>query len=229
MSKSVGDLPLKTLNGAERQYVETHGSALVLNTYLKAALGVALLAICVLSGGLWAVQAQASHVKPIIIRIDELGRPDVVPYDVATTYTPRPNELRSALHNFIRRHYSRRHGAVTQDFTESLFFLNPKLGESQERADNQALVKFLNNPAAEEIDVEVKNVKMLELGTPPFKAQVDFEKHFYQPGTRQQQKPIETYSAQLEFIVRDSVPAAFIPVNPLGLQITFLHLDEAFK
>jgi len=33
----------------------------------------------------------------------------------------------------------------------------------------------------------------------------------------------------LTFVVRDQVPAAVIPVNPLGLTITYFRVDQAFK
>jgi type IV secretory pathway TrbF-like protein len=228
MSNTVADLPVKTLNGAESRYVETYGSTLVQNTYLKGALGLALLALCGGIGLLYHVQTQAAQIKPIIVRIDELGRHDVVPYDVATNAAPRANELRHDLRTFIRQHYSRRHGAVGQDFAESLFFLEPTLSESADREHKPDIDKFLSTPSAEEVEIEIKQIKLVELTTPPFKAQVDFEKHFYQPASRAQQKKPELFTAQIEYRLRDSVPNDYVLVNPLGIQITYVHLDEAF-
>ena len=37
------------------------------------------------------------------------------------------------------------------------------------------------------------------------------------------------YVAQLDFVLRDAVPNAFIRVNPLGLQVTYFRVDQAFQ
>ena len=56
---------------------------------------------------------------------------------------------------------------------------------------------------------------------------VDFDKRYFNPGTRQERKR-ETYVAQIDFVLRDAVPNGFIRVNPLGLQITYFRVDQAF-
>jgi type IV secretory pathway component VirB8 len=35
--------------------------------------------------------------------------------------------------------------------------------------------------------------------------------------------------AQLTFVLKDQVPNAIVPVNPLGLAITYFRVDQAFK
>jgi hypothetical protein len=35
--------------------------------------------------------------------------------------------------------------------------------------------------------------------------------------------------AQLTFVLRDQIPNALIPVNPLGLTITYFRVDQAFQ
>ena len=73
MSATVADLNPKTIENAKRQFVELYGSALVMNTYLK----LALLLACLLALGLLALnfrtQAAAANVKPLVVRIDEVG------------------------------------------------------------------------------------------------------------------------------------------------------------
>ena len=86
---------------------------------------------------------------------------------------------------------------------------------------------FLTSPSADETEVDVKNVTFVDLSKAPYKASVDFEKVLYAPGTRQERKR-ETYVAQIDFALRDVVPNAFIRVNPLGLQITYFRVDQAF-
>jgi len=33
----------------------------------------------------------------------------------------------------------------------------------------------------------------------------------------------------MDFVLRDAVPNAFIRVNPLGIQITYVRVDQAFE
>jgi hypothetical protein len=35
--------------------------------------------------------------------------------------------------------------------------------------------------------------------------------------------------AQIDFVMRDHVPNEFIRVNPLGLQIAYFRVDQAFE
>src|SRR2546428_5360980 len=100
MSATVGDLNLKTLENAKRQFVELYGSALVMNTYLK----IALVLVSLLALGLLALnfrtQATYAHVKPLVVRIDDVGRAEAVQYD-ATVYRPQAPELRYFLTQFV--------------------------------------------------------------------------------------------------------------------------------
>lgn len=229
MAAIVADLNQKTPENAKRQFVELYGSALVMNTYLK----IALLLVGVVAVGLVALnfrtQANYAHVKPLVIRIDEVGRAEAVAYDAAT-YRPQAPELRYFLTRFVATHFSRLRATVQREYPDSLFFLDSRLGDATIAANDQTRVieTFLTNASADEIDIEVKNVTFAELGKPPYKAAVDFEMRYFAPGTRQERRR-ETYIAQIDFVLRDSVPNAFVRVNPLGLQITHFRVDQAFQ
>ena len=74
MSATVADLPPKTIENAKRHFVELYGSALVTNTYLRIALAlVSLLALGLLILN-FRTQATYATVKPLVVRIDEVGR-----------------------------------------------------------------------------------------------------------------------------------------------------------
>jgi type IV secretory pathway TrbF-like protein len=230
MLPTVADLPAKSIQSAQRQFAEIYGSALVLNTYLKLALLVVGLVALGLVGLNFKTQAAANHVKPLVIRIDAVGRAQAVSYDAAATYHPQPPELRYFLTQFIVKHFSRLRATLQRDFPESLFFLEPSLLETTMTRVNQThvLETFMGSGAGDEIDIEVRNVSLSELSKTPYKAAVDFEQVVYTTGTRSLRKR-ETYVAQLDFILNDSVPASFVPVNPLGLQITYFRVDQAFQ
>ena len=129
MNPTVADINPKTLDGAKRQFVELYGSALVMNTYLKIA--VVLLALVAL--GLVALNfrtvATYANVKPLVVRIDEVGRAEAVQYD-ATAYQPQPPELRYFLTQFVVKHFSRIRSTVQREYPDSLFFLEPTLADA---------------------------------------------------------------------------------------------------
>src|SRR5438105_14482112 len=129
MTEAVADLNPKTIENARRQFVERYGSALVMNTYLK----IALLLASLLALGLlvlnFRTQAKYANVKPLVIRIDDVGRAEAVSYDTAT-YRPQAPELRYFLTRFVATHFSRLRATIQRDYPDSLFFLDPALANA---------------------------------------------------------------------------------------------------
>jgi type IV secretion system protein VirB5 len=218
------------VENAKRQYVELFGSALVMNTYLK----IALLALSGVAIALVALNIQtarrASHVKPLVIRIDEVGRAQAVSYD-ALTYKPsgQAPELKYFLVQFVTKHYGRMRATLKQQYAESLYFLEAGLAEATIASDQktQAIEHFLTG-TSDEVEIQVKNVTLEQITQPPYRATVEFDRVYYSTGNRQEHAR-DTCVANLTFVVRDQVPNAAIPVNPLGLTITYVRVDQAFK
>ena len=229
MSAAVGDLNPKTLENAKRQFVELYGSALVMNTYLK----LALLLVSLIAVGLLALnyrtQAGAADLKPLVVRIDAVGRAEAVAYD-ASAYAPQAPELRYFLTQFVVKHFSRIRTTVQREYPDSLFFLDQALADATiaQNEQSRAMETFLTNPSSDEVDVVVQNVSLSELSKPPYKATVTFRKVFYTPGTRVERSQ-ESHVAQIDFVMRSHVPNDFVRVNPLGLQITYFRVDQAFE
>jgi len=229
MDPTVADINPKSLESAKRQFVEVYGSALVLNTYLK----IAVVLLALVSIGLVVLNLRTSgqyaNVKPLVIRIDDVGRAEAVSYD-ATRYRPQAPELRYFLTQFVIKHFSRIRPTVQREFPDSLLFLESSLAEATiaQNDKDRSIEAFVTNPSADEIDVSVQNVSLSELSTPPFKASINFQTVNYSPGTRQERER-RTYVAQVNFTLRDAVPNAFVRVNPLGLQIVYFRTDEAFQ
>src|SRR4029077_14108732 len=219
MSATVADLNPKTLDNAKRQFVELYGSALVLNTYLKIA--VVLLSLVALGLVFLNLRtaAHAAQMKPLVIRIDDVGRAEAVQYD-ATAYQPQAPELRYFLTQFVGKHFSRLRSTVQREYPDSLFFLEPALADATIAQNDQthALEAFLTNPAENEVDIAVQNVSLTEVRNPPYKAAVTFQKLLYTSGTRSE-RGHQTYVAQIDFVIRGHVPNEFVRINPLGLQV----------
>lgn len=229
MDATVADINPKTLENAKRQFVEVYGSALVLNTYLKVALTLVSLVAVGLVALNFHIASKYSQVKPLVIRIDDVGRAEAVAYD-ATRYQPQAPELRYFLTQFIVKHFSRIRATVQREYPDSLLFLEASLADATiaQNEQSRAMEGFVTNGTEDEIDVVVQNVSLSELTRPPFKAAISFQKVHYAPGNRQERSR-ETYVAQVDFIFRDQVPNEFVRVNPLGLQVVYFRVDQAFE
>jgi len=227
--EATSEISPKTMEGARRQFVELYGSALVMNTYLKIALVLVSLVAVALVALNYHTASRFANVRPLVIRIDEVGRAEAVQYD-ATRYQPQAPELRYFLTQFVVKHFSRIRSTVQREYPDSLFFLEPALADATIAQNDQsrALETFVTNPSSDEIDVQVQNVSLSELTKPPYKAAVTFQKVHYAPGTRAERQR-ETFVAQVDFSLRDHVPNEFVRVNPLGLQIDYFRVDQAFE
>jgi type IV secretion system protein VirB5 len=217
------------MESAKQQFVELYGSSLVLNTYLKIAVVLLSLVALALVGLNVHTASRFSDVKPVVIRIDEVGRAEAVRYDT-TGYTPQAPELRYFLTQFVVKHFSRIRSTVQREYSDSLFFLEPALADATMSQNDQSrsMEQFVTNPSADEVDIQVQNVSLSELAKPPYKASVTFQKVYFSPGTRTERQR-ETYVAQVDFALRDHVPNEFVRVNPLGVQIAYFRVDQAFE
>jgi type IV secretion system protein VirB5 len=212
---------------ARRRYVEQYGSTLVMNTYLQlAVLGLALVAIGLVVLNLHT-QRTFRQFKPLVIRIDDVGRATAVNY-ASLTYTPQAPELKYFLVQFVTKHYSRMRATVRQQYAESLYFLDGRLADATIEANKKTgtIERFLTS-GTEEIDVHVKNVTLEDLRQPPYRATVEFDQVWLSPATHSEVRR-ETYVAHLVFVMDDHVENARIPINPLGLTITYFRDDQAF-
>ena len=215
---------------AQARFVEVYGSAVVLNTYLK----VALLCVSLVAVGLVVVnlrtQARVAAYKPLVVRIDDVGRAQAVQYD-SLAYTPvgQAPELKYFLIQFVTTHYGRIRATVKEQYAESLYFLDAPLAEATLAADlrERTIETFLTS-TADEVEIQVRNVTLDQLATPPYTASVDFERIVYGLGSRQPRRR-ETAVARVTFVLSDQIPNAVIPVNPLGLAVTYVRVDQAFR
>jgi type IV secretion system protein VirB5 len=228
--KDTAPYQLPPIEDAKRQYVELFGSALVMNTYLK----IALLCVSLVAVGLLVLnvrtQAKYANVKPLVIRIDDVGRAQAVQYDTLT-YRPQGQapELRYFLTQFVTKHFARVRSTVREQYAESLFFLDAALVDATIAQDqrSQTIEGFLTS-TGDEVEIEVKNVTLENLDAPPYKAAVDFQKVYSGLGNHLE-RTRETYVAQITFVLLDQVPNNMVLVNPLGLTITYFRVDQAFK
>lgn len=227
MSETMANQPV--VNEAKQLYMEQFGEALVTGSFLKVA--VALLALAVVS--LAVLNVKTIHTfrnfKPLVIRIDELGRAQALSYD-SFAYKPEAKEAKYFLTQFCELYYRRNRYTINDDFTKSLYFLDGKLANNIMAADKKDKVveTFLDNPSAPEVDIDVQQVAIEPMIKPPYRASVDFYMVQYSPVDHSVlKKTLCTASFVFEF--RQNVPNQLIPINPLGLTITYFRQDEAFN
>jgi type IV secretory pathway TrbF-like protein len=217
------------LSQAAQKYLEQYGDPIVTNTYLK----LTILILALVSTGtltlFYRAQIALSTMKPLVIRINDIGRAEAVDYQ-NFAYKPQQAENRYFLSEWAQAYYSRNHYTIHKDFTKALYFLNGDLQNAilEKYKKEKVVDSFLLDLSQPNIDIQVKNVTIEDLRQPPYKARIEFYKIFTSPLDHTEQKR-ELWIANVVYTFRDQVRNEMLPVNPLGLTITYFREDQAFR
>jgi type IV secretory pathway TrbF-like protein len=218
-----------SFENAKRLYLESYGDPMVTNTYLKIAL--ALLALVCVALALVDLRTLRTfeNFRPLVIRIDDLGRAEAIDYH-NLEYKPEDAEAKYFLSEFCSLYYRRNRYTIQDDFTKALRFLDGKLanGILDAYRKDDIIRKFLSNSSAPEIDIDVKKVALEAMQNPPYRARVDFYMVYYSPADHSELQR-DLYTANFVFAFKSRVPNEMIPINPLGLTVTYFREDQAFK
>src|SRR6266852_5622530 len=118
-----------TFNAAKQLYAEQFGDAIVTNTYLK----IALLAMALVAAGLIYANVETARMvqnfKPLVIRINDIGRAEAVKYDTLG-YKPQDAEVKYFLSDLCRLYYGRNRYTIRDNFKQSLLFMEAQLANS---------------------------------------------------------------------------------------------------
>lgn len=212
---------------AAREEYEYYGSTLTLNTFLKAALMVCVCVIALLAVELGRTAKAAANVKPLVVRISEVGRAEAVSLG-SMTYTPQAPEIRYFLTQFVTGFYGRNHGNVREKYVNSLYFLDRALFDRIDSADrrSQWLPKFVTS-TDDDLEISIRTVVIENLQTEPYRARVEFTKTFVTTSGTETKR--ENWTAVFDFRIHpESVSNEFVQHNPLGLAITYFRQDQAF-
>jgi type IV secretory pathway TrbF-like protein len=218
----------KDVAAAKRQYVELYGSVAVMNTYLK----IAVLTLCAVALTLAALDVKTynafHHLQPLVIRINQVGRAEAINYG-SLDYQPQEAELKYFLVQFVTAFYGRMRATIREAYPRALYFLDARLADAvMESTKKSKVIEAFLVSHTDEIDINVVNVAIEDLRSAPYKATVEFEKIVYSAATHEEIRR-ERFVAHVVFIVKQPVPNALIPINPLGLAITYLRDDQAFQ
>jgi type IV secretory pathway component VirB8 len=214
---------------AKRLYLESYGDPMVTNTYLKIAL--ALLSVVCVTLALVDLRTIRTFqdFRPLVIRIDDLGRAEAINYH-NLEYQPQDAEAKYFLSQFCSLYYRRNRYTIQNDFAKALFFLDGKLasGILDAYRKDDIIRKFLTNTSAPEIDIDVQKVALEEMQNPPYRARVDFYMVYHSPADHSELKR-DLYTANFVFVFKTKLPNELIPINPLGMTVTYFREDQAFK
>ena len=211
-----------------RKWLELWGSLVSANTTLR----VAVLVLALACGGLlwlnFRTRQAIAEFKPLVVRIDEVGRAEAVRYN-HFAYKPQDAECKYFLSEFVRLFYGRSRFTVREDTQRALWFLEGRLasGIAELWTKNKTIEGFLADPAAQSVEVSVQKVALIGLRTAPYRATVDYEKVYRAADTRQEQGR-RRFTGTFVFDFRP-VDNDLVQKNPLGLTILDFREDEAFR
>jgi len=216
-------------SAGKRKFLEIYGEPVVLNSHLKTAVLVLGLVAIALMYMLVRTNAALLELKPLVIRINDVGRADAVNYS-AFAYQPQEADNRYFLSLWARLYYSRNRYTIQRDFTQALAFVNGDLQSSiiEQNKKSHALETFLSDAVAPNIDIEIKNVSIEDLRSAPYRARIEFFKVYTSPIDHSELKR-ELWTANVVYVFRDKVPNEMLLVDPLGLTITYFREDQAFQ
>jgi type IV secretory pathway TrbF-like protein len=214
---------------AAERYLEQYGDPLVMNTYLKVTI-LCLVVVClVLAGAVFKSQKALASMRPLIIRINDVGRAEAIDYR-NFQYRPQEAENKYYLTRWAELYFSRNRFTIERDQTNSLYFLNSDVQRAvidEERRSN-IILTYRSDSTLPYVDVEVKNVVLDDLRQSPYSARIEFEKVYTNPADHSELKR-ERWVASVTYVFRENVKNDELAVNPLGLTIIRFRADQAFS
>ena len=214
---------------AAERYLEQYGDPLVMNTYLKVTI-LCLVAVCLaLSALVFKSQKALASMRPLIIRINDVGRAEAIDYR-NFQYRPQEAENKYYLTRWAELYFSRNRFTIERDQTDSLYFLNGDVQRAviaQEQKD-KIIQTYRNDSTLPYVDIEVKSIVLDDLRQSPYSAGIEFEKVYTNPADHTELKR-ERWTASVTYVFRENVKNNELAVNPLGLTIVRFRADQAFN
>ena len=215
---------MKRDKNAGREYAEIWGEAVQANRKLRRIV-VLLSASCVLGVVVLLRIAGAEPPRPIVIRVDEVGRAEALAYEAVTAQAdPLDPTTKYFLNRFVHDFHARRRATVEEHWTRSLRFLSTELANAAFQRDGGEVAATAAGTAEGEREVEQVVLRIHPAPEPPHAATADFDLVQLHGG---QEVRRERWSAALRFEFLESVPPELVVHNPMGILITYLQADRA--
>ncbi len=190
---------------AAERYLEQYGDPMVMNTYLKIAV-LALSAVAVaLTGVVYKSHQALASAKPLIIRIDNVGRAEAIDYR-DFQYRPEEAENKYYLGRWAELYFSRNRFTLVRDQTASLYFMNSDVQRDviEQERKAQTIPTYLKDSGLPYVTIVVKNVILDDLKMSPYSARIEFER-IYTNAQDMHELKREQLTASVTYVFRDSV------------------------
>lgn len=219
----------QTINRNGQKYLEENAIPMITNTYLKVAI-FALGAVCVMLGALLVhTQKALTNVRPLIIRINDVGHAEAVDYQ-NFTYRPQEAENKYYLSRWAELFYGRNRYTFKRDLGNSLYFLaaDQQRAIIDENRKYKTVENYMRDTTLPYVDIDVKNVVLDNLSQAPYSARIEFDKVYSNPLDHRELKR-EHWAASVTYFFAEHVENEQLHVNPLGLTIVQFRADQAFN
>ena len=210
--------------GAGREYAEIWGEAVRANRKLRTIL-IFLSASMVLGVMVLLRIAGTEPPKPIVVRVDEVGRAEALAYEAATAQAdPLDPTTKYFLNRFVHDFHARRRATAREQWTRSLRFLSTQLANAAFQRDGEEVAATAAGTAETELEVEQVVLRIHPAPEPPHGATADFDL-VHLRGEQELRRERWTLSLRFEFL--DSIPPELVVHNPMGILVTYLRADRA--
>ena len=214
----------KQTKDAGAEYAEIWGEAVHSNRHLRV-LSIGLGALCLLLTVVIIRIVTIDPPKPIVVRVDEVGRAEAVAYEAMEAQAdPLDPTTKYFLNRFIHDFYSRRRATVQENWSRSLRFLTTDLANASFRVESQNVALLAAGGARDELQVENVILRIQANPQEPHGATADFDLVRMAAANEVGR---ERWSLSLQFLFLQEIPPDLIVYNPMGIIITYLQGDRA--
>lgn len=163
--------------------------------------------------------------KPIVIRVDDVGRAEALAYAaVEAAADPQDPTTKYFLNRFLSDYYSRTRATIRDAWPRALQFLDTPLSRQAAATQTDSVAQFAAGLLDAERGVESVILRVLPSPDPPWQATADFDLVVSSPTAPPSR---ERWTASIRFTFLEDVPGRLLPINPLGLIITYIEADRA--
>ena len=209
---------------AGKEYAEIWGEAVHSNRHLRV-LSLVLGGVSLLSVIVIIRLASLEPPRPIVVRVDEVGRAEALAYDVMEAQAdPLDPTTKYFLNRFIHDFYSRQQATVEEHWARSLRFLTTDLANAAFRAEGRNVALLAAGGAKDELGVERVVLRIQANPEAPHGATADFD---LVRTVAKKEVDRERWSLSLQFLFLEKISPELMVFNPMGIVITYLQGDRA--
>ena len=212
------------IKDAGAEYTEIWGETIHTNRHLRVisvGLAIAVLLLILVVYRIVSVEPP----RPIVVRVDEVGRAEAVAYKVMEAQAdPLDPTTKYFLNRFIYDFYSRRRATVAQNWSRSLRFLSTPLANASFRSESQNVALLAAGVARGELQVARVILRIQPNPQQPHSATADFDIVRME---MENEVGRERWTLSLQFQFLHQIPTELIVFNPMGIVITYLQGDRA--